>query len=87
MWNHYILIGITVVATLVFLLVIVRIYTRRKLNKIKAKISCDDGIFSAHGKKNRFKIKKDNRFIFEVADGRIVSVKERQGLFYKKVVY
>lgn len=45
--------------------------------KVKRKISCPEGKFSVRGTKNRFVVKKGQRFVFVVENGQITSVKDR----------
>ena len=45
--------------------------------KVKRKISCPEGNFSVHGTKNRFVVKKGQRFVFVVKNVQITSVKDR----------
>lgn len=52
----------------------------------RGSLNCPAGRFSVYGVKKKFKIQKDNRFIFEVENGQIVSVKDKQASM-KKVRY
>lgn len=45
---------------------------------IKKRITLEQGEFHIAGKKNSFTIKKDDRFVFQVQDGKIISVKDKQ---------
>lgn len=62
----YILV-ILLILTLIFLL-----WNYRK-KRFKINYSCDDGHFRIYGKKDNFRICKDNRFVFHIVDGEIVS--------------
>lgn len=85
--GYVILIGLVIIAVIFFLRITGNVSQNKERDRICAEINCGDGTFFALGNKNRLIIIKDKRYIFEIIDGRIVSVKERQGLFYKKVVY
>lgn len=47
------------------------------IKRVNQTICCPEGQFSVHGRKNRFVIKKDNRFTFVVENGKIISVKDK----------
>lgn len=84
--NGYEWICVVGIAIILLLFLIFRVQKRGD-GKIRSNISCDEGNYTVKGSRHRFKIKKGNRYIFEVENGRIVAAKERHGLRYKKIVY
>ena len=62
-----------VVVVIVAIISFYVIHTKR----VNQTICCPEGRFSVHGTKNRFTIKKGNRFTFVVENGQIISVKDK----------
>lgn len=52
-------------------------YALNRRKKIHQKFVCSEGTFRITGEKERFKVYKDQRFVFEVVDGQIVSFMDR----------
>lgn len=52
-------------------------YALNRRKRIHQKFVCPEGTFRITGQKERFKVCKDQRFVFEVVDGQIVSFTDR----------
>lgn len=62
----------------VLIILVAIIYLRIiHIKRVHQTIRNPEGLFSVHGRKNRFIIKKDNRFTFIVENGQIISVKDK----------
>lgn len=65
-------------AFIIFIILVVIIFLRiLHIKRVNQTICCLEGKFSVYGTKNKFVIKKDNRFTFIVDNGRIISVKDK----------
>lgn len=60
-------------------IVIVAIISFRMIHtkRVNQTLCCSEGEFLVHGTKNRFTIKKGNRFTFIVENGQIISVRDK----------
>ena len=61
----------------VFIVAVIMYFRIIHVKKVNQRIHCTEGQFSVRGTKNRFTIKKGNRFIFVVENGQITSVKDK----------
>ena len=65
-----------IIVTLLIILILINsiLVSLNKRNTFKQSLVCDEGTFLAQGKKERFIVKKGERFVFTVVNGQITEV-------------
>ena len=76
---------VIVLGLIAVLSVLIVVFVRRK-KAIDLRFTCADGNFRIKGRKQKLKIYKGNRFVFNVVDGQVVSFVDKS-ISNKPVIY
>ena len=79
--------SILLLLIIVFLVWLVQKCRTYLQNRIFCDMECAEGHFHARGRRSRFVIKKNKRYLFKIENGQIVSVTIRNGFKSQTIPY